>query len=135
MKIAIICYLFLMNVINFDAVAESFQHKVDSLSESKCDSLFEVIHKAEKHISLKSSDVSLLMESYENASLRNNTELEECRSEAIIHIMYDTCNVKTLLYVIKDNTKYRESFVDELQHPVRDMKANSTCKCNRILIC
>ena len=32
MKIAIICYLFLMNVINFEAVAESFQHKVDSLS-------------------------------------------------------------------------------------------------------
>ena len=32
MKIAIICYLFLMNVINFEAVAGLFQHKVDSLS-------------------------------------------------------------------------------------------------------
>ena len=65
--------------------------------------------------------MSLLKESYEDASLRNNAELEECRSEAIIHIMYDTCNVKTLLYVIKENTKYRESFMDELQHPVHEM--------------
>ena len=89
--------------------------------DSKCDSLFEVIHKAEKHIPLKSSDVSLLMESYEDASLRNNAELEECRSEAIIHIMYDTCNVKTLLYAIKDNVKYQEYFVGELQHPVHEM--------------
>ena len=32
MKIAIICYLFLMNVINFEAVSGLFQHKVDSLS-------------------------------------------------------------------------------------------------------
>jgi hypothetical protein len=100
-------------------IIKDVYHKI--VVESKCDSLFEVIHKAEKHIPLKSFDVSLLMESYEDASLINNAELEECRSEAIIHIMYDTCNVKTLLYVIKDNTKYCESFVDELQHPVREM--------------
>ena len=84
------------------------------VAESEFDSLFEVIHKSQQAQPLKPSDVSLLLNSYEDASLRNNVELEECRSEAIIHILYDTCNVRTLLHAIKDNVKYQEYFVDEL---------------------
>ena len=114
MKITIICFLLLMNAIGFEAVAQSVQHKADSL-------LFEVIHKGQQAQPLKPSDVSLLLNSYEDASLRNNVELEECRSEAIIHILYDTCNVRTLLHAIKDNVKYQEYFVGELQHPVHEM--------------
>ena len=41
MKITIICFLLLMNAIGFEAVAESAQHKADSL-------LFEVIHKSQQ---------------------------------------------------------------------------------------
>lgn len=87
--------------------------------------VYEIIHKAEKKKELKYSDIYLLLSSYEDSSFRNNIELSECRSEAIIHIMYDVDNLKRLLDVIKRNKKYRFVVMEELRSPICELNVKS----------
>lgn len=88
------------------------------------DLVYEVIHKAEKNKQLLSSEISLLMESYEDNSLKNNAELSECRSGAIIFIMYNTYNLKKLLCTIKSNRMHQDIVVDELGSPIYELDKN-----------
>ena len=94
------------------------------LKQKKMDLVYEVIHKAEKNKQLMSSEISLLMESYEDNSLKNNAELSECRSGAIINIMYNTYNLKKLLYAIKGNRMHQDFVFDELGSPIYELDKN-----------
>ena len=87
--------------------------------------IYEVIHKAEKKKELKCSDIYLLLSSYEDSLFRNDVELSECRSEAIIHIMYDIDNLKRLLNVIKRNKKYQFVVMEELRSPICELNEKS----------
>ena len=87
--------------------------------------VYEIIHKAEKKKDLKCSDIYLLLSSYEDSSFRNDVEMSECRSEAIIHIMYDIDNLKRLLNVIKRNKKYQFVVMEELRSPICELNEKS----------
>lgn len=87
--------------------------------------VYEIIHKAQKKKDLKCSDIYLLLSSYEDSSFRNDVEMSECRSEAIIHIMYDIDNLKRLLNVIKRNKKYQFVVMEELRSPICELNEKS----------
>ena len=95
-----------------------------TIKKLQLDLIYEVIHKAEKNEKLTLSEVSLLMNSYNVSSLRNNVEFSECRSGSVIQIMYNIDNTRKLLDIIKHDKNYQDVLIEELHSPIFELNKN-----------
>ena len=95
-----------------------------TIQKLQLDLIYEVIHKAEKNEKLTHSEVSLLMNSYNVSSLRNNVEFSECRSGSVIQIMCNIDNTRKLLDIIKHDKNYQDVLIEELHSPIFELNKN-----------
>lgn len=82
--------------------------------------VYSIINKIENNEKMSLCEISLLIESYNNPCWKNDVELSECRSNAIVDILEDDYNINIFLSAIGKKGKDVNHVLDDIIHPIHD---------------
>ena len=106
-------------IVLFQTVGESLFAQTDSLK-----SIYNILLKSENRMPLKYTEVSELLESYNNSQWKDNVELSEWRTVAINSILLSPHNLSLLLDILSKKTELLEEVVFDIL-PVYETKNDS----------